>query len=303
MPGIIEISSLTEFHQRMGYPKPAHPLISVVDLSKAELITSSEQKFTTSLYSITMKTKHKLTPVSYGRKHLDFEEGVLLGMAPGQVYGLAESIRPGDLAGWALQFHPDLIQGYSLQQTLSGFGFFSYEIFESLHVSDKEKENLNSIIAKIEEETALNLDDYSNDLLVSNLELLLNYIKRYYGRQFKTRKTVNSDLLDSFERLLKHYVNSDRLRDEGLPTVSQFAESLHLSPSYLSDLLKKETGKSAQDHLHNELIRKAKGMLLNSETSVSQIAFELGFEHAPYFSRLFKNKTGLTPTDFRHTLN
>ena len=303
MSKIISLSSLTEFHKVMGYPKPYHPLISLVDLSKAELNTSGEQKFTTSLYSITLKTKHMLTSVQYGRKHLDFAEGVLLGFAPGQVYGIGEGIKKGDLAGWALQFHPDLLQGYALQEKISSFGFFSYEVFEALHLSDKEKGTLNSIIAKIEEETRLNIDDYSNDLLVANLELLMNYIRRHYGRQFKTRTSINSDLLNDFEKLLKQYVNSDKLREEGLPLVSYFADALHLSPGYFSDLIKKETGKTAQDHLHNELIRKAKTLLLGSQASVSQIAYELGFEHAPYFSRLFKNKTGLTPSGFRQSIN
>lgn len=303
MSDVIEIASLTQFHEIMGYPKPVHPLISVVDLSKAELITPSSQKFTTSLYSVTLKTKHLLSSVQYGRKNVDFGEGVLLGMAPNQVFGLEESIKKGDLKGWALQFHPDLIHGYPLQENISKFGFFSYETFEALHLSEKEKGTINSIVEKIDEEGQLNIDDYSNDLLVSNLDLLLNYIKRYYGRQFKTRKSINSDMLNDFERMIKEYINSDNLRNEGLPSVSYFADALHLSPSYFSDLLKKETGKSAQDHLHIELIRKAKTLLLSSNSSVSQIAFELGFEHAPYFSRLFKNKTGLTPSDFRHSMN
>lgn len=303
MSDILNISSITEFHEIMGYPKPNHPLISVVDLSEVELESAGNHRVTSSLYSITLKTRHLLSSLQYGRKHVDFGEGVLLGMAPDQVFGFEENIEKGDLEGWALQFHPDLIYGYGLQDNISSFGFFGYETFEALHLSEKEKGTLNSIVEKIEEESQLNLDDYSNDLLVSNLELLLNYIRRYYGRQFKTRKSTNSDLLNNFEHLIKEYINSDTLKREGLPSVRYFADALHLSPSYFSDLLKKETGKSAQDHLHAELIRKAKTLLLSSELSVSEIAYELGFEHAPYFSRLFKNKTGLTPSDFRLTMN
>lgn len=303
MSNIIEVVSLTQFHEIMGYPKPVHPLISVVDLSEAELMTPNYQKFTTPLYSITLKSQHLQSSVQYGRKQVDFGEGVLLGMAPHQVFGLEESIQKGDLKGWALQFHPDLIHGYALQENISKFGFFNYETFEALHLSDKERATINSIAEKVDEESQLNIDDYSNDLLVSNLELLLNYIRRYYGRQFKTRRAVNSDLLNDFERMMKEYINSDSLKNEGLPSVSYFANALNLSSSYFSDLLKKETGKSAQDHLHIELIRKAKILLLSSNSSVSEIAFELGFEHAPYFSRLFKRKTGLTPSDFRHSMN
>ncbi|UTW62459.1 helix-turn-helix transcriptional regulator [bacterium SCSIO 12741] len=303
MSDIFKIESITDFHKAMGYPKPAHPLISLVDLSEAELMSTSHHKVATSLYTISMKTKFAATPVLYGQRYFDFQEGVLLGMSPGQVFTIDGNIKKGDMEGWALYFHPDLIQGYPLQSSISKFGFFDYVTHEALHLSEKEKETLNQIVFKIQEESEQNMDDYSNDLLVSNIELLLNYIKRFYGRQFKTRKAVNSDLLSKFEGLLKEYVDSPELQEKGLPSVSYFSDELHLSSSYFSDLLKKETGLSAQDHLHNALIKKAKNKLLNSEESISQIAFELGFEHPPYFSRLFKKKTGLTPKEFRLNLN
>jgi len=303
MSGIIHIESITQLHQIMGYPKPAHPLISMVNLAEVAMKTAKYKKIACALYAISLKTKYIALPIQYGRSYFDFEEGVLLGMSPGQVFGVEENIKAGDMEGWALYFHPDLIQGYVLQDHIATFGFFDYETNEALHLSEKEKDTLNSIAKIIKEESEVNIDAYSSDLLVSNLELLMNYIKRYYGRQFITRKSVNTGILSRFEQLMKNYINSDLLQDKGLPTVHYFADALNLSSSYFSDLLKRETGKNAQDHLHNELIRKAKYMLLNSDASVSQIAYGLGFEHAPYFSRLFKKKTGVTPSYFRNSIN
>ncbi len=303
MSAIFNIKSITQLHEVMGYPKPAHPLISLVDLSQAEVKTGYANKVSCGMYTISLKTKYTSAPVLYGQRHFDFEEGVLLGMAPGQVFTIEENIEKGDMQGWALYIHPDLVQGYSLGDSISSFGFFDYATHEALHLSDREKSTLNEIAFKIQEESELNIDDYSNDLLVSNLELLLNYIRRYYGRQFKTRKSINSDLLSNFEGLLKDYMNSEELQEYGLPSVGYFSDKLNLSPSYFSDLLKKETGMSAQDHLHNALIKRAKSLLLGSDASISQIAFELGFEHPPYFSRLFKKKTGQTPVEFRTQLN
>lgn len=303
MPNIHHIQSISEFNELMGYPKPTHPLIALVDLSKVELPNSGGGKFTSAFYSISLKTKYTNAPVLYGQRYLDFQEGVLLGMAPNQVMSIEGSIKAGDMQGWALYFHPDLIAGYALQGSIEKLGFFEYSTNEALHLSDSEKENLNDIAQKIKHECELNIDDYSNDLLVANLDLLLNYIKRYYGRQFKTRKAVNSDLLSNFEQMIKAYFDSNEGEQRGLPSVRYFSDKLNLSASYFSDLLKKETGKSALDHVHLEVIKRAKQMLLNSEASVAQIAYELGFEHPPYFSRLFKKKTGKTPSEFREVLD
>lgn len=303
MPEVITIQSITQLHAAMGYPKPAHPLISVVDLSQAAFTSNVNQKVTTNLYSISLKTKYTNGTVHYGQNHLDFEEGVLLGLAPQQVMSLEEKIEKGDMEGWSVNFHPDLLGGYALESDISSFHFFEYATHEALHLSEKEIGSLSSVAWKIAEECELNVDDYSNDVLVAQLDLLLNYIKRYYGRQFKTRKSVNSDLLSRFEQLLVQYMNSHQLEEKGLPSISYFAGEFHLTSSYFSDLLKKETGKTAQDHLHNALIKKAKSLLLSSDSTISEIAYQLGFEHPPYFSRLFKKKTGKTPVQFRTPLN
>lgn len=202
--------------------------------------------------------------------------------------------------GWGLFFHPDLLRGTSLGMKMKDYTFFSYETSEALHLSDKEKEILYDCIQKIETELQENIDHHSQTLIVSNIELLLNYCQRYYGRQFITRKNSNRDIVAQVENVLKGYFFSDTLKMEGLPTVSDLADKVNLSPNYLSDLLKKETGMNTKDHIHHFLIEEAKNILLSSNKSVSEIAYELGFEYPQYFSKLFKQKTGNTPQEFRN---
>lgn len=299
MSEFYNIKSITELHETFAYKKPNHPLISVVDLS--ELVIPKEVlklKIGTPFYNITLKTKTSQL-FKYGREYFDFSEGFLFGIAPNQVIEIDETSEKGDMAGWALYFHPDLIRGYDIMNKISDYGFFSYETKEALHLSDKEKVTLNDIISKITEEYESNIDEFSQDVLVSNIELLLNYIKRFYSRQFITRKKKNTSVLSQFRQLLKEYFNSEMVINNGLPKVSYFANRLHLSDSYLSDLLKKETGKNTQDMIHHYVIEKAKTDLVNTNKSISEIAFELGFEYPQYFSRLFKNKTGQTPKEYR----
>ncbi|HAD14019.1 MAG TPA: hypothetical protein DCF33_16465 [Saprospirales bacterium] len=201
--------------------------------------------------------------------------------------------------GCALFFHPDLIKGTSLAGKMKDYHFFSYDVTEALHLSEKEKMILFDCVQKIEQELQENIDSHSQTLIVSNIELLLNYCTRYYGRQFITRKNVNTDIVAQVEQLLQDYLRSEALKQMGLPSVKYLAEKVHLSPNYLSDLLKKETGKNAQDHIHYQLIEEAKTVLLLSNASVSEIAYDLGFEYTQYFSKLFKQKTGLTPSEYR----
>ncbi len=303
MNRIIHIESITQLLDSYEVEKPKHPLVAVVDLSKVGVSEGmSHVKLTANLFSITLKTKSPLQ-LKYGRSFIDFAEGSLYGCAPGQVLEVSETASVGDFEGWALYFHPDLILGHTLSGKISDYGFFDYETNEALHLSEQEKETLNSIIEKIDEECSTNIDEFSRDVLVSSIEFLLNYIRRYYSRQFITRKTQNTDFQSRFEQLIKGYFDSEKIEVDGLPSVQYFANSLHLSPSYLSDLLKKETGKNAQEQIHFYLIEKAKYLLLNSETTVSEIAYQLGFEHPPYFSRLFKKKVGVSPSDFRSSMN
>ncbi len=301
MSDYFKINSISEIHEYFNYSKPNHPLVTVLDLSKIEIPEEVlGKKLATPFYSISLKNKLG-KPFKYGRNYFDFSEGALFGIAPNQVIEVDEASGKGDLGGWALYFHPDLIRGYGLMEKISDYGFFSYETNEALHLSEKEKNTLNEIIRKITEEYESNIDEFSQDVLVSNIELLLNYIKRFYSRQFITRKSQNTTIVSQFEHLIKSYFENDHLT--GLPSVHFFAEKLHISDSYLSDLLKKETGLNAQDSIHSYVIELAKNDLINTDQSVSQIAYALGFEYPQYFSRLFKNKTGQTPKDYRLSLN
>ncbi len=298
MNDFFKITSISELHRHLGYAKPEHPLISVLDLSKiANTDYLADKKIVTSYYSVYLKTGN--SSIKYGRKHYDFEEGSIITMAPEQVFSFSSDEELDNLSGWVLYFHPDLIRKYPLGKRIEQFGFFSYEINEALHLSDKEKTTITSIFQKITEEYELNIDEFSHDVLVTNVELLLNYILRFYKRQFITRTTVNSDLLSYFEILIKKYFESEQLEINGLPKVSWFADKLNLSSSYLSDMLKKETGKNLQEQIHYYVIEKAKNILLNSKLTVSEISYQLGFEYLQYFSRLFKNKTGVSPNQYR----
>lgn len=303
MGQFLKINTITELHEAFGYRKPSHPLISVIDLS--DVVISQEilnLKIGTPFYNVTLKTKTSQL-FKYGREYFDFSEGCLFGIAPNQIVEVDETSEKGDMGGWALYFHPDLIRGYNLLNKISDYGFFTYETKEALHLSEKEKTTLNDIVLKIAEEYESNLDEFSQDVLVSNIELLFNYIKRFYSRQFITRKNQNTTIVSQFNYLLKDYFDSEKTRKNGLPKVHYFAGKLHLSDSYLSDLLKRETGENAQDIIHFYVIEKAKNNLVNTDKSISEIAFELGFEYPQYFSRLFKNKTGQTPKEYRVGLN
>ncbi|WP_366185860.1 AraC family transcriptional regulator [Flavobacterium ovatum] len=298
-----KIKTISQLHDVLEYEKPCHPLITVLDLSKVAFTDEVvHKKVSVPFYNITLKTKTS-NAFKYGRDFFDFTEGALLGVGPDQVIEIDYISEKGELEGWSLYFHPDIIRGSGLMEKLTDYGFFGYDTNEALHISDKEKQTLNGIVLKIQEEYSANLDEFSQDVLVSNIELLFNYIKRFYNRQFLTRKSQNTTVLSQFNGLLKSYFESEDIRLNGLPKVHYFAEKLHLSDSYLSDLLKKETGKNTQDHIHFYMIEKAKNLLINTNNSVSEIAFNLGFEYPQYFSRLFKSKTGQTPVAYRKQLN
>jgi len=303
MRNIIHIRSIHDIHQMLGYEKPRHPMITIIDLSKVSVpISDTKVRVASDLYSVNFKNKPH-GQLMYGRSVIDFEEGCLYGTSPQQVIEFVQEKGVTTMEGWVLYFHPDLIKGYALHEKITDYGFFSYDANEALHLSDKEKNTLNGVIHQIQEEYEANIDEFSQDVLVSNIELLLSYIKRYYSRQFITRKSQNTGFLADFERMLKAYLVVDHIQEQGLPTVHYFAEKLNLSASYLSDLLKKETGKNTQEHIHYHLIEKAKHLLLNSQASVSEISHNLGFEYPQYFSRVFKKKTGLSPSEFRTSLN
>lgn len=300
MNPIFRIESVTQQVQMSGGAAPQHPLITISDLSTIAIPAEhTNANYTTVLYSIVLKTKVASDICwRYGRDTVDFQNGGLMAIAPERIMSINDGIEAGEMEGWALYFHPDLIRPYPLFEAIRRYGFFSYDMHESLHLSPDEQDLIVSIFQRITAEYQSNIDEYTNNVLVSNIELLLQYIQRYYGRQFITRKVKNLDVLSSFDALLRGYFESDKVLN-GLSTVAYLAQEMHLSPSYLSDLLKRETGKTTQEHIHYELIERAKHHLLHSQANITEISFQLGFEYPQYFNRLFKKKTGFTPTQYR----
>lgn len=295
---IHHIKTISQLHEMQGLPKPTHPLISIVDVSQWEI---PEQwigfKSTTDLYSIALKDKS--CGMLYGRNKYDFDEGVMIFTAPNQVQQITKAQQLNEIKGWMLFFHPDLIRHTSLGKNIDNYKFFGYDVYEALHLSDAEQQTISDCVNMIKNEIAERIDNHSQKVISSYLELLLNLSTRYFDRQFITRKSSNSNTVSQIEKLLKEYFKSDALKENGLPTVKYLADQVHLSASYLSDLLKKETGMNAQDHIHYYLIEEAKNILLNTNNSVGEIAYSLGFEYPQYFSKLFKLKTGQTPIEYR----
>lgn len=252
----------------------------------------------TEFYVISFKTSKG--KVKYGRNYYDFEEGTMLFTAPNQVLYPSHLTQDFDFEeGWSLFFHPDLFHHYDLGKRINSYNFFSYETNEALHLSDSEKQKIMACLQNITEEYSQNIDRHSQELIVSNLELLLNYCKRFYDRQFYTRSKQNKDIVIQIEKLLLDYFNSDKPTLIGLPTVKYCANQVNLSPNYLSDLLKKETGKNTKEHIDYYLLKKAKTLLLGSSLNISEIAYDLGFEYPKSFSKLFKKKMGITPNQYR----
>jgi AraC family transcriptional regulator, transcriptional activator of pobA len=299
MSDFLNIQSISKLHELLGYEKPKHPLITIIDYSK--LKPNAEHynvKIVTEFYIISLKSPSPVS-VQYGRKYYDFAEGTMMFMAPNQVFSVSELNEQIKHKGWGIYFHPDLIRNSSLHKKIKDFHFFSYAINEALHLSEEEKQTLTIIAKNIEKECSANIDKYSQDLMITDIEQLLNYAQRFYSRQFITRKKVNSDLLSNFEKLVEAYFNSQQIQDNGLPNVDYFASKLNLSAGYLTDLLKKETGKTTKEYLQLQIIENAKYKLLNSNDTVNEIAYSLGFEYPQYFNRLFKEKVGMTPVEFR----
>ena len=300
MGDVLHLKTISDLYRFLDLGHAQHPLIAVVDFSKVIEHAKDEITVKTDFYSVMFKNYCR-NHIRYGRKTLDFQDGSLVCMAPNHLITIDNDVEiKENMMGWGLFFHPDLIRGTALGLKMKDYSFFSYEISEALHLSDKEKQLLYDCILKIQGELMQNLDVYSQMLIVSNIELLLNYCSRYYGRQFITRKSANLDVVAKVEKILKSHFEGGEKRDERLPTVKDLASKVNLSPGYLSDLLKKETGLNAQDHIHYFLIEQAKNILAQTNKSVSEIAYSLGFEYPQYFSRLFKQKTGKTPLEFRN---
>jgi AraC-like DNA-binding protein len=300
MSEIIHLQSIADLHKLFNLGNSQHPLVTVLDFSKVNEHLIKNTKITTDFYSIMFKNYCK-NNFKYGRKSIDFQDGNLICIAPNQIIEIDNEIENReDKMGWGLFFHPDLIRSTSLNDHLKNYRFFDYDISEALHLSDKEKNVLFECIQKIQIELQENIDVYSQYIIVSTIELLLNYCSRFYGRQMITRSQTNKTIIAQIEIILAAYFSNTKIKDIGLPSVKFLADSVHLSRCYLSDLLRKETGKNAQEHIHSYLIDEAKNLLLNSEKNVSEIAYDLGFEYPQYFNKLFKKKTGKTPLEYRN---
>jgi AraC family transcriptional regulator, transcriptional activator of pobA len=295
-----KFESLTDFHRVLGLSKPLHPLISLIEVKdinmQFEELTNS---FILNFYQIAYKT-NLCGQAKYGQHYYDFGEGGLIFTAPNQVFEIPnETIG----SGYTLLIHPDFFLSYPLAKKIKQYGVFSYVANEALHLSAKEKIMIFSVFNIIDDEIQSRIDDFSQDVIISQLELLLNYSNRFYKRQFITRKAVHSNLLQKLEEILDDYFNNEKSLLTGIPTVQFLAQQLNLSPTYLSDMLRSLTGQNAQQHIHDKLIEKAKEKLSTTDLSVSGIAYELGFEHPQSFSKLFKSKTNFSPLEFRQSFN
>ncbi|MEO0900138.1 MAG: helix-turn-helix transcriptional regulator [Bacteroidota bacterium] len=303
MNEIFQIKSISQFHELLGLPSPEHPLISLINeegnQEKPELDENLRDiKFYAEMYAIMYKDKINGS-LGYGRSSYDFQEGTLIFSSPGQVFSTAGQENYKDNTGWTLLFHPDLLQKSNLLKKMDSYSYFSYDVNEALHLSEKEERFISDLVQKIREEYSQNLDRHSQRLIISNLELLLNYCDRFFDRQFYTRSNLNKNVVTQFESLLKDYFQSNKINELGLPSVNYFGEKLQLSTNYLTDLLKKETGRSIKEHIDRRIVENAKYILLNSNQSIGEIAYSLGFEYPQSFSRLFKNKTGMSPLEYR----
>jgi AraC family transcriptional regulator, transcriptional activator of pobA len=295
MDEILKLENISEYNTMRGI-ETLHPLVSVYDLSAMELIPPIRVNM--GFYCVFLK-EAKCGDLKYGCNYYDYQEGTLVFIAPDQIVGIGNPPGNPHPKGWALLFHPDLIRGTSLGHNIKAYTFFSYEANEALHLSVKERQIILDCLNKIDYELHQSIDKHSKTLIANNIELLLNYCMRFYDRQFITRSQVNKDILVRFENLLDNYLKSEITKTIGLPTVKYCADQLHLSPNYFGDLIKKETGKSAQENIQSKLIDIAKERIFDTSKSISEIAYELGFKHPQHFSRMFKSETGYTPNEYR----
>ena len=295
---IRKVESISQLHGLLGFPKPKHPLISLIDASEIQVTKEDVgSKIIYDFYMISLKDRS--CGVEYGRNSFDFEEGVMVFSSPGQTYSPTKAISKGEIQGWMLYFHPDLIRNTNLGTIIDQYSFFNYDVVEALHLSEDEESTIKTTVNNIKAEYSQRIDNHSQRVIVSNLELLLNYCLRFYERQFNTRTNQSKDVVSQFEREIKKYFTNGKQLESGLPTIQYFANLAHLSQHYFSDLIKKETGRTPKDHVNDFVVEKAKYLLLGTEHSVSEIAYDLGFNYPHYFTRLFKSKVGYTPVEYR----
>ncbi|MFC5537643.1 helix-turn-helix domain-containing protein [Rhodocytophaga aerolata] len=302
MSKVSKLESIPEMHRMLGLPGPVHPLISLLNFTERQIdMNRLPESYVAGFYKISFITKLG-GKFRYGQGYYDFDEGSILFTAPNQVVG---SVRENyeNNQGYSLIIHPDFLQGYPLANKIKNYGFFSYASNEALHLSEQERATMLSIYNILREELNSRIDDFSHEVIIAQIELLLSYAKRFYKRQFLTRQAVSSELLEQLEELLSTYFEEDKPLIHGVPTVQYLAEHLNVTPNYLSDMLRSLTGLSAQGHIHQKLIERSKELLSTTNLSISEVAYQLGFEHPQSFSRLFKIKTHTSPVQFRSAFN
>lgn len=296
MEEIIKLQTVDQYNKLRAVPT-LHPLVTVIDMSKAVAIPA--RTFNFGLYAVYLK-ELKCGELKYGRGNYDYQEGTLVFTAPGQVIAVQPTVTSFEPKGWALLFHPDIIKGTSLGRQMADYSFFSYDVNEALHLSEKERELVLDCFRKIDYELQQSVDRHSKKLIAANIELLLNYCVRFYDRQFITRDNIHKGILEKFETVLNSYLSSDKPLHHGLPSVAWAAEQLNFSANYFGDLVKKEAGISAQEYIQSKLIDIAKERMFDIEKSVGQIASDLGFKYPQHFTRLFKQKVGMAPSEYRN---
>lgn len=295
----VHIKSISEVHQIFGFDKPKHPLVTVLPIDKR--MTNFDYgnfQYYFDFYQISLKSGIKGS-LSYGRNSYDFEEGTMTFIRPNQLVKVEDSADYKNGNGWTLLFHPDLISKSELGKTINSYSFFNYEVSEALHVSNEEKRTLKDLVLKIEREYSQNIDKHSQELIIANIEMILKYAKRYYDRQFYTRTNLNQDLLSKFDKVIHEYYLLNKQHDFGVLSVNYCAKQLALSPNYFGDLIKAETNKSAKEHIQDFIINRAKTFILNPHYSISEVAYNLGYEHPQSFTKLFKAKTGMSPSKYK----
>ena len=299
----MRFKTITEYHRMLELPKPEQPLISVLNLESIKYVPQEPISVVFDFYAIALKRTPN-AKYKYGQQEYDFDEGVMFFMSPGQVFGVKiDKDAVLKRRGWSLLVHPDFLWNTPLAKTIRQYRYFDYSVNEALHLSEKEEAIINGVIENMEREYRSNIDNFSQSVIVSQLETLLNYSNRFYNRQFITRQKASNDLLIKLEELLDEYFDGQNESQAGLPTVKYIAGKLNVSPHYLSDMLRSLTGQNAQQHIHDKLIERAKEALTTTTLSVGEIAYRLGFEHTQSFNRLFKNKTEQSPLEFRNSFN
>lgn len=301
MEKIIQLDTVDKYNKLYGL-ETLHPLVSVIDLTRATRMMANRVQINYGLYALFLKQGKSCT-IKYGRQNYDYQQGTIVSFAPGQVVEvnmIEDEIHP---KVYGLLFHPDLIRGTSLGQNIKKYGFFSYSASEALHLSERERQVVLDCLAKIQSELEHSIDNHSRLLIAMNIELLLGYCMRFYERQFITREVVNRDVLQKFEHDVDEYYTGDLPRTQGLPSVKYFADKICLSPNYFGDLVKKETGKSAQEYIQLRLLDLAKERIASTHLTISEIAYSLGFQYPQHFGRLFKKQVGMTPNEYRNSAN